>query len=787
MHMRASRRGQDASAPSADGEEGAARQPLPPLLGFALALWAACASSLSFSRELDAGMCLAIAVVSLAAAAIVVAVLVASRHARCVLALPLLGVLVGLALGAHQAAQLHVHMEGLGDGVAGTYEFLVVEDPRAGDFSTAAIAQTDVAGVGRIRVRLSLERDIQLACWDRFVATCTIGSAGASRMGSLWAKGCAGKASPKSIEVLEPQSLFALIGGLRKAALERFAQHSCNGAMLVESISLGSRQRLFASELYGQVKTVGLAHIVAVSGAHLGILSAFIVVLARALHLGRRPAAVVQLALLAAFVVLAGAPHSALRAALMAACAIGAFFARRRGWALNALGSCIACLILAWPAIALSMSFALSACATLSILLFSRYFAAWFACATGGRMPGLCDLAGMSCAAIVGTAPLAWGMFGQVSLLGAFASILAIPACAILCVGGLISAILCACAPAIAQPFVQIVVEAGEGCCRLIGAGASIPYACIGVPVAPEALALVVVGLLCLLYGLWPRPSMRRAWCALAAGALGLLVVVVVAPALHGNEVIMLDVGQGDAIVLRSGSRTVLVDTGTEDALVVKALARHDIREVDLLVITHPDDDHCGALEAVCGTTVVHQVGLASDLLECSCRNCSKLRAQVSSLPVVALRAGDTVSWGVFSASVIAPDRFREEGGNQDSVVLEVLADCGGGAGAWRLLLTGDAEAPTLEGLAARGRLDRVDILKVGHHGSRASLDERLLEVLSPQMALVSCGKNNRYGHPAPEVIDLLEGQGVHILRTDEQGDVSCYLHPDAIEVRTLR
>ena len=754
MHMRASRRGQDASAPSADGEEGAARQPLPPLLGFALALWAACASSLSFSRELDAGMCLAIAGLSLAAAAIAVAVLVASRHARCVLALPLLGVLVGLALGAHQAAQLHVHMEGLGDGVAGTYEFLVVEDPRAGDFSTAAIAQTNVAGVGRIRVRLSLERDIQLACWDRFVATCTIGSAGASQMGSLWAKGCAGKASPKSIEVLEPQSLFALIGGLRKAALERFAQYSCNGAMLVESISLGSRQRLFSSELYGQVKTVGLAHIVAVSGAHLGILSAFIVVLARALHLGRRPAAVVQLALLAAFVVLAGAPHSALRAALMAACAIGAFFARRRGWALNALGACIACLIMAWPAIALSMSFALSACATLSILLFSRYFAAWFACATGGRMPGLCDLAGMSCAAIVGTAPLAWGMFGQVSLLGAFASILAIPACAILCVGGLISAILCACAPAIAQPFVQIVVEAGEGCCRLIGAGASIPYACIGVPVAPEALALVVV---------------------------------VVAPALHGNEVIMLDVGQGDAIVLRSGSRTVLVDTGTEDALVVKALARHDIREVDLLVITHPDDDHCGALEAVCGTTVVHQVGLASDLLECSCRNCSKLRAQVSSLPVVALRAGDTISWGVFSASVIAPDRFREEGGNQDSVVLEVLADCGGGAGAWRLLLTGDAEAPTLEGLAARGRLDRVDILKVGHHGSRASLDERLLEVLSPQMALVSCGKNNRYGHPAPEVIDLLEGQGVHILRTDEQGDVSCYLHPDAIEVRTLR
>ena len=105
----------------------------------------------------------------------------------------------------------------------------------------------------------------------------------------------------------------------------------------------------------------------------------------------------------------------------------------------------------------------------------------------------------------------------------------------------------------------------------------------------------------------------------------------------------------------------------------------------------------------------------------------------------------------------------------------------------WRALFTGDAERDQLRALIDEGLVGAVDIYKVGHHGSKNALDDEEAAVLAPRIALVSAGAGNRYGHPAPDTLDRLEAAGARICRTDEQGDVSCKLTRERIEVRTLR
>ena len=592
---------------------------LPPVLIVALSMWAASAASMSCLQKATSFQCLllgagAFAMLVIAAVYLLIRFRLARRRKlqaaqktwHLVIALVGIGALVGVGLGASHAAQVHTQSAALGQGIEGSYEFVVVEDPSAGDFGDTAIARTQVPDIGQILVRVSLPSQSDLPCWSRFKATCSIRSAQDSFGDSAWRKGCAGKASIKHLTRIDNASVFAIIGQLRAGVLNAWHAFDNEGAMLVESIALGSRQRLFESDVYTDVKGAGLAHIVAVSGAHLAIVSSFVAFVARLIHMKRRSAIALQLLIIVTFLVLAGAPHSALRAALMASCALGSIFVQRRSWPLNALGICIACLLLTRPALAVSVSFALSGLSTLSILLFSRYIALWFLFVTSGRAEWLCELLGMCCAAIVGTAPLAWGMFGQFSLIAPLSGVIAVPACVILCIGGLFSSVLSLAVPSLGCIALQLMVDLGDVFTRLIHILASLPGAFIGIPWESGILALVFGVGACALYVVWPMPSKKGLVHLFAGVSIVVTLSMVLAPRLHGDELIMLDVGQGDAFVLRSGVQVVLVDTGNQDARVIKALARHDIRSIELLVITHPDDDHCGSLDAICSTVDVN-------------------------------------------------------------------------------------------------------------------------------------------------------------------------------------
>ncbi len=253
----------------------------------------------------------------------------------------------------------------------------------------------------------------------------------------------------------------------------------------------------------------------------------------------------------------------------------------------------------------------------------------------------------------------------------------------------------------------------------------------------------------------------------------------------------MLNVGQGDAFILRSGKASVLIDTGNQDSLLREALARQGVRSLDAVVITHPDDDHMGSLESLAGIVQVGRVIVASDGLSCSCGNCSRLRSAAAVVVgqdnIAGIKVGDALSVGRWRLSCIWPKGYADEGGNADSLCFFADADPDGdGVSDARTLMVGDAEHDQLQELVDSGALGRVDVLKVGHHGSKNALTPELAQVLRPALSLVSVGRGNRYGHPAAQTLDCLAQQGSRIVRTDESGDVVCEFTKGGISVKEL-
>ena len=254
----------------------------------------------------------------------------------------------------------------------------------------------------------------------------------------------------------------------------------------------------------------------------------------------------------------------------------------------------------------------------------------------------------------------------------------------------------------------------------------------------------------------------------------------------------MLDVGQGDAFLVRSERAALLIDTGNRDQALREALARHGVWRLDAVLLTHSDDDHTGSLASLRGVVGVGRVLVARDALSWRMRGLpapDRRRAVAGGGGGRRGRAGgDAISWAASRFPWCGRSAFPTKGATPTASACSRGPTWTATAGAdWKALFCGDAETEQLAELERRGALSQVDIYKVGHHGSRAALDDEVAAALSPRIALVSVGAQNRYGHPADETLARLEAVGARVLRTDERGDVSCELSADAVEVSTLR
>lgn len=767
------------------------RPSLPPTLGCALGMWVTCAGLLALAETWPVGGCLLVGAGGIVGALIAVVGLWRG-HATQVWAL-VLGALLGTACAGGYAASLHERVDAA-QGVSGTWRFEAVEDGRAGTFGPSCTMRTLLPDGRDVLVRVNFEADAAVPRYGEvFGATATLAAPKESSASYCWRKGVAAETRVRNVQMVERSDIVGMLVQARSTTIDRIVQvGESDGPAVLAALVCGWRGLLDGSGAYEAYKVAGLAHLVAVSGAHLSLVAACAMALVSLLRVPRAPACALVAALVLAYLVLSGAPVSAIRAAVMAFAGMFSFAARRRPAALGALAVCMIGVLALSPATALSVSFALSALSTLGIVLFASLCSAWLD-KFAPRVPrALRDAVALTSASGVMAVPLSASLFAQIPLVSPLANAAVAPLFPLACTVGLLACTLAFMVPPLATLLIGGAAAVAAGMTAVVRAVADIPFASIPADVPLVGALAVSTVVAVVLWLAWPKPNARLLVGLVAASMCAAIGSFFVVPRLAGDEIVMLDVGQGDAFVVRSQGATVLIDTGNQDRLLREALARQGVFRLDAVIITHGDDDHMGSLASLAGIVQVDRVLVANDTLTCDCDACARLVSDASVLvgeaAVQGLSQGDVLRVGAFMLSVVWPAVFSDEGGNADSVCLVADADVDGdGARDWRTLFTGDAERDQLRALIDTGLVGAVDLYKVGHHGSKNALDDEEAAILAPKLALVSAGENNRYGHPAPETLERLEAVGATVRRTDEEGDVSCKFTPDRIEVSTLR
>ena len=234
-------------------------------------------------------------------------------------------------------------------------------------------------------------------------------------------------------------------------------------------------------------------------------------------------------------------------------------------------------------------------------------------------------------------------------------------------------------------------------------------------------------------------------------------------------EVHYIDVGQGDATLIKCGSHAMLIDGGNNDkgTTVQLYLKKQGVESLDYVIGTHPDADHIGGLDVI-----VYKYNCEKVIMPDYEKDTKTYQELVDVIhdknmkityPVV----GEQYALGEAKFTIIAPNS-NSYGGNANDYSVAILLEYGKN----RFLFTGDAEEASETEMLSNGIELSADVYKVAHHGSRSASTQEFLNAVRPKYAVISCGEGNSYGHPHAEVLNRLRSMGVEVFRTDEQGSI---------------
>lgn len=557
-------------------------------------------------------------------------------------------------------------------------------------------------------------------------------------------------------------------------------------APMARALVLAEQQDLSA-ELRSTWADAGIIHMVSVSGLHVSIIATALLSLGAAAGLRPRFAELAAIAVLAGYILFIGAPAPAVRSAAMFSLTTVSRWLQRptSAWAIWAVGSGVS---LVDPRLVNDLGWQLSVAGMAGLIASGGVTARLAPGLTGWRRTIAEGMIATAIATVV-TAPIVSWVFGRLSVAAVLTNLAAAPlfnvAQPLLFVAVLVSAI---------DPLALYLADAARGALWLIGGvarvGAAVPFAVL--EVSPGLLSAVAALVLAVATVVWCATRHRRVGASAALGALALIAWSPQPPRLSREvELHVIDVGQGDALALRSpAGRWVLVDAGNtwktgDDGLrtVLPWLRRHG-GDVVHLVLTHPHADHVGGAASIIGRASVDTVwdpgipGTTPSYLAAL--------AAAGTTGTVWRRATAGTSFTVdgMRCTILGPDAEWadvQEDPNEASVVLRVEF------GDTRFLLMGDAERGAEGRLIARlGTELDADVLKVGHHGSITSSSPEFLRRVSPALAVISVGADNDYGHPDADVLRHLDDAGASVLRTDDAGTIVISSDGRHLRARTL-
>jgi competence protein ComEC len=543
-------------------------------------------------------------------------------------------------------------------------------------------------------------------------------------------------------------------------------------------------------------RRAGLSHLLAVSGQNVALLALLAMPVLALLGMPLRARLVWLLGLIVVYVCLTGAGPSIQRAGVMGALSVLATLGGRRTSRLYTLAIAAIVTLAIDPGIAADIGWQLSFAAVLGILLLAAPIASSFEALLGTYGPLgsiLAEGAAMTVAATLATAPLIAFHFGELSTVTVLANLLALPAVApamwlgmLAAAGGQVPGFPVEAINVPAALLLGYIAQVAVWCAR--PSWASIEVRLSGTGLLASYLAIAAGST-----AIWRRgristrtaPRNMSATRRRSAAALGAALVALVflagsggagpaAVPATGLRVTVLDVGQGDAILLQPGAAPpVLVDGGPPGDGLVAKLRDAGVGRLDVAILTHDQSDHAGGIDELLGEMPVQALlyGVADrGLLD---------EASSDGVRPRRIAAGGELRSGRLRLDVIWPPAEllagSHAGEDPNRLALVMVARWGG----FSMLLTADAEAESTP-------IDPgpIDVLKVAHHGSEDAGLEGLLERTLPKLAVISVGRDNPYGHPTAVTLAALASHGVRTLRTDRDGTVVIDVHGASVEVR---
>lgn len=547
---------------------------------------------------------------------------------------------------------------------------------------------------------------------------------------------------------------------------------------LAVAIVTGDRSGLDEGR-YFDLARCGAAHTVAVSGMHICFLVSLL-----SFFTGRRSKrrAAVCIPVVLLFALAVGASPSVLRASVFQLALLVAPLVRREPDKPTLISGTLFLLLLLNPYSAANIGLQLSFAAVVGIELITPRLGSWFSRFVpkgDGRFIRLLAKAlrflwatlATTLGAMLFTLPLSLFYFETLSFISPIVNLLLLPAVSILFVLGLFLGILALVFPGAASVLGFFFSPIGWYILRLSSAGAALPYSAVTLTDVYYPALVAAVYALILIAVFW-KGARRRAWIFLSAGAVMTLSAILFTSLsfqLSPLSVTVLDVGQGQSVVLASQGKTCLVDCGGNSLddpgdIAANYLLDRGHKRLDLLVLTHFHDDHAGGLETLFRRLEVKAVAIPDTDQGAQCRELLMTLAEEEGCPVTFIREDTEQALGEATLRLYAP--LGDGGANEEG--LSVLASLG----EFDILLTGDMNTVVEEQLVKYGDLPDCEVLVAGHHGSRYASGTVLLDAITPEVAILSVGRNN-YGHPAEETLERLARRGVTVYRTDEMGNIT--------------
>lgn len=680
-------------------------------------------------------------------------------------------ILLGVSASIIWYARTVLSVQGFENGAIVQGDAIVLGDPRVGEYGSSALARLEADGRSFV-VDLKTDESYEAGTVVTFKGHFTrLGDAEWDR--SRFMKGARGVVRPAVIEGVRRSA--SLIEQIRSNLLHVVQPADSPSRALLAGLVCGRTTELNSDESMDWFSATGLSHLVAVSGGHLACIVSLLESFLLKTGAHHRVRMMLLLFVMLSYVLFCGASPSAMRSFLMVAASTSARLLERRDHALSGLSIAVMGMVAVEPASVYDLGFQLSVASVLFILIMSPIIG--LTLRTWHVPASIEQELSVVLAAQWATLPITAPTFGTVSLIAPAANIIMAPVFTFLLMAGLVILPLTAIFPVagIALDALVAMVEITLFCVRAL---ASVPFASLAVSIGRPWWYLLYLAA-ALLYLRWESVGGCSTVLVLSAVSACCACTVIYWGWFSPAQVVVLDVGQGDAILIREGSQSLLVDAGVDEST-LDALVRNHVTHLDAIVITHWDLDHWGGLPAIVRQIRVDRLVVAEGAADVAPSELGKLFDKER---IIEIACKDRISVGGFSCEMMWPLEPVLGDENADSIVLRVTH--ASLPAHESMLLTGDTEVGEASEYASS--VGDIAVLKLGHHGSSRSIDEECISTLDPELVIASAGKDNRYGHPSSNAVEIVASYGARFLCTIERGDIKLAPVDDGLVYSTSR